>query len=265
MRGVASVGDVISLERAGGVGQISLHRPPANAYNQQFADELEEAVEAVRADDGIRAAVVTSTLPRFFSAGADVKMFQASTLPEKEKFILHMHEVLRKIETTPKVFIAAINGHCLGGGMEIALACDLRFAAAGTYGLGQPEIVLGILPGNGGTQRLPRLVGKSRALDLMITGRTVSPDEALSLGLVDRVFPAEELLARTREYAEALTRSAAMAVGLIKLAVTRGLELPLDGGLAYEREALFRAFGSADAAEGVNAFLAKRPPVFKGK
>ena len=247
------------------MGQIALHRAPANAYNREFARELDEAVEAVRADDAIRAAIVSSTLPRFFSAGADIKFFQASTLPEKEKFILYMHEVLRKIEMTPKVFIAAIAGHCLGGGLEIALACDLRFAAAGQYGLGQPEITLGILPGNGGTQRLPRLVGKSRALDLMITGRTVSPQEALGIGLVDRVFPAEELRDKTREYVAALTGSATMALGLIKLAVTRGMELPLDGGLAYEREALFRAFESGDAAEGVSAFLEKRPPVFKGK
>lgn len=259
------MGDLISLERDGGIGQISLHRPPANAYNGQFMRELDEAVEAVRADDGVRVAVVTSTLPRFFCAGADVKMFQASSLREKEKFILRMHEVLRTIELTPKVFIAAINGHCLGGGMEIALACDLRFAAAGTYGLGQPEVILGILPGNGGTQRLPRLVGKSRALDLMITGRTVSPEQALTLGLVDRVVPAEELLPSVRAYAEPLTRSAAVAVGLIKLAVTRGMELPLDGGLAYEREALFRAFATEDAGEGVNAFLEKRSPAFKGK
>jgi len=141
----------------------------------------------------------------------------------------------------------------------------LRFAAAGAYGLGQPEITLGILPGNGGTQRLPRLVGKSRALDLMITGRTVSPEEALRIGLVDRTLPPDELSAATREYADALTRSATMAVGLTKLAVARGMELPLDGGLAYEREVLFRAFASEDAAEGVNAFLEKRPPAFKGK
>lgn len=259
------MGDMISLERQGAVGQISLHRAPANAYNRQFADELDDAIEAARADDGIQAVVVTSTVPRFFSAGADIKFFQSSTLPEKEQFIRHMHEVLRKVELTPKVFIAAINGHCLGGGMEIALACDLRFAAAGKHGLGQPEITLGILPGNGGTQRLPRLIGKSRALDLMVTGRTVSPEEALAIGLVDRVFPAEELPAKTREYAEGLAKSATLAIGLIKLTVTRGLELPLDGGLAYEREALFRTFASEDAAEGVNAFLEKRAPAFKGK
>jgi len=259
------VGDMISLERQGAVGQISLHRPPANAYNRQFAEELDQAVEAARADDGIQAVVVTSTVPRFFCAGADIKFFQSSTLPEKEKFILRMHEVLRKIELTPKVFIAAINGHCLGGGMEIALSCDLRFSATGKLGLGQPEITLGILPGNGGTQRLPRLIGKSRALDLMITGRTVSPEEALAIGLVDRVFPAEELAAKTREYAEGLTKSATAAVGLIKLTATRGMEVPLDSGLAYEREALFRTFASEDAAEGVAAFLEKRPPVFKGR
>src|SRR5215472_3896769 len=256
---------MISLEREGAVGQISLHRAPANAYNREFAQELDAAVEAVRTDDAIRAVVVSSALPRFFSAGADIKFFQASTLPEKEKFILYMHEVLRRIETTSKVFIAAISGHCLGGGLEIALACDLRFAAAGAYGLGQPEIALGIIPGNGGTQRLPRLVGKSRALDLMVTGRSVSPDEALSIGLVDRVFPAEDLFAKTAAYADALASGAAVAVGLIKLSVNRGLEMALDDGLAYEREALFRSFITEDGAEGVRAFSEKRPPHFQGR
>ncbi len=259
------MGDMISLEREGGVGQISIHRPPANAYNDQFARELGEAVDTVRADDGIRAVIVTSTVPRFFSAGADIKFFQSSTLAEKVKFITYMHDVLRRVETMPKVFIAAITGHCLGGGLEIALACDLRFAAAGSYGLGQPEITLGILPGNGGTQRLPRLIGRSRALDLMITGRTVSPDEALGLGIVDRILPAEDLLAKTREYAQALARSAVLTIGLIKLCTNRGLEMALDAGLAYEREALFRAFQTEDAQEGVDAFVGKRPPVFKGK
>src|SRR5579884_3067592 len=224
---------MVSLEREGAVAQISLHRAPANAYNPQFARELEDAVNDARADD-IRAVVVTSAVPRFFSAGADIKFFQASTLAEKVAFISHMHEVLRRVETMPKVFIAAITGHCLGGGLEIALACDLRFAAAGTYGIGQPEITLGIIPGNGGTQRLPRLVGRSRALDLMITGRTLTPEEAV-------------------------------AIGLVKLAVNRGMEMALDDGLAYERETLFRSFATEDAAEGVRAFLEKRRPTFKGQ
>jgi enoyl-CoA hydratase/carnithine racemase len=255
---------MISLERHGAVAEISLHRPPANAYNPQFAHELSDAIGTIRNDDGLRVAIVTSAVPKFFSAGADIKYFQASSLAEKVKFISSMHEVLRRVETMPKVFIAVIPGHCLGGGLEIALACDLRFAAAGSYGLGQPEITLGILPGNGGTQRLPRLIGKSRALDLMITGRTVSPEEALDLGLVDRVFPADSLLPKTMEYAEALAKSASLTVGLIKLTANRGLEMALDDGLAYEREALFRSFQTEDAKEGVEAFIGKRAPVFKG-
>jgi len=259
------MGDLISLEREGAVGVISLHRAPANAYNPQFAEEFRAAVDGARDDAAVRAVIVRSTLPKFFCAGADVKWFASSSLEEKVLFITHMHEVLRRVETTSKVFIAAISGHCLGGGMEIALACDLRFAAAGTYGLGQPEIALGIIPGNGGTQRLPRLVGKSRALDLMITGRSVPPDEALAMGLVDRVYPAEELWAKTAEYAAVLARSATVAVGLIKLAVNRGLEMPLDDGLAYEREALFRCFASEDGIEGVRAFAEKRPAQFKGR
>jgi enoyl-CoA hydratase/carnithine racemase len=259
------MGEMISLGREGAVGLITLHRAPANAYNPQFASEFRTAVDGARDDPSIRAVVVASTLPKFFSAGADVKWFAASSLEDKVLFITHMHEVLRRIETTPKVFIAAIAGHCLGGGMEIALAGDLRFAAAGTYSLGQPEITLGIIPGNGGTQRLPRLIGKSRALDLMITGRAVSPDEALGLGLVDRVLPADELMPKTREYAEALARGATLAVGLIKLTVNRGFEMPLDDALAYEREALFRSFSSEDGAEGVRAFSEKRPAAFRGR
>ena len=259
------MGEMISLDREGAVGVISLHRAPANAYNPQFADEFRAAVNGARDNPAVQAVIVRSTLPKFFSAGADVKWFASSTLEDKVLFITHMHEVLRRIETTSKVFIAAISGHCLGGGLEIALACDLRFAAAGAYGLGQPEIALGIIPGNGGTQRLPRLIGKSRALDLMVTGRSVSPDEALSIGLVDRVFPAEDLFAKTAAYADALGSGASVAVGLIKLAVNRGLEMALDDGLAYEREALFRSFSTEDGAEGVRAFSEKRPPHFKGR
>src|SRR5438270_838831 len=222
---------MISLEREGAVGQISLHRPPANAYNQQFALELDEAVEGVRADDGVQAVVLTSTLPRFFSAGADVKFFQASTLPQKEKFILRMHEVLRKIELTPKVFIAAINGHCLGGGMEIALACDLRFAAAGAYGLGQPEISLGILPGNGGTQRLPRLVGKGRAAarpgqsaGSSAAGRPGSTKRNFRYSCTSRIFSAKQAAS---EIARFLRRLRSAAVRLPVVAVNARYRAPI--------------------------------------
>src|SRR5919206_1792954 len=162
----------VSRERDG-VALIHLNRPPANSYDRAFLDDLNAAVDEVRWDSDIRGAVLVSDLaPRFFSAGADIVNFRTSTQQQRVMTVLHAHEILLKIEHTPKVFVAAIGGHALGGGLEIALACDLRFAASGDYRLGTPEATLGLLPGNGGTQRLPRLIGRNRALDLMITGRT---------------------------------------------------------------------------------------------
>jgi enoyl-CoA hydratase/carnithine racemase len=158
-----------------------------------------------------------------------------------------------------------IGGHALGGGLEIALACDLRFSGDGEFKLGLPEVTLGLLPGNGGTQRLSRLVGKSRALDLMINGRAVTANEALVLGIVDRVFPQAELAAKTMEYAANLARGASYAIGRIKLAVNEGIELPLSDGLAHERKMTEQVFLSEDAKEGIAAFVGKRKPEFKGK
>src|SRR6185436_4926645 len=181
-----------------GVALIHLNRPPANSYDRAFLDDLNAAVDEVRWDGGLHGAVLASDLaPRFFSAGADISNFKSSTQEQRVMTVLHAHEILLKIEHTPKVFVAAISGHALGGGLEIALACDLRFAAAGEYRIGLPEVSLGLLPGNGGTQRLSRLIGRTRALDMMITNQQVNAARALELGLVDRVFPAERLLEET--------------------------------------------------------------------
>src|SRR5215472_10822477 len=189
----------ISRERDG-VALIHLNRPPANAYNRSVADDLNAAIDEVRWDADLRGAVLVSDLaPRFFSAGADITNFQRSTLEQNAMLLLHMHETLMKIERTPKVFIAAVGGHALGGGLEIALACDMRFAAEGEYRLGLPEVSLGLLPGNGGTQRLTRLVGRARALDMMITNQQVGPARALEIGLVERVFPANSLVSEAME------------------------------------------------------------------
>ena len=186
----------VSRERDG-VALIHLNRPPANSYNRAFLDDLNAAIDEVRWDADLRAAVLVSDLaPRFFSAGADVTNFLSSTQAERVMTVLHAHEILLKIEHTPKVFVAALHGHALGGGLEIALACDFRFAAEGEYRLGLPEVGLGLLPGNGGTQRLQRLIGRTRALDLMLTGTPVNATRALELGLVDRVFPADALVTR---------------------------------------------------------------------
>jgi enoyl-CoA hydratase/carnithine racemase len=254
----------VSRERDG-VALIHLNRPPANSYDRAFLDALNTAIDEVRWDGDVRGAVLVSDLaPRFFSAGADVVNFKNSTQQQRVMTVLHAHEILLKIERTPKVFIAALSGHALGGGLEIALACDLRFAAAGEYRLGLPEVTLGLLPGNGGTQRLQRLVGRTRALDMMLTGQPVNAARALELGLVDRVIPESELVANTVDYVATLAKGATLAMGSIKVATRIGADLPLEGALALEREAVWRLFMSEDAAEGLTAFGEKRAPNWKG-
>src|SRR6202158_3910523 len=178
-----------------GVALIHLNRPPANSYDRAFLDELNAAVDDIRWDGEVHGAVLISDLaPRFFSAGADIGNFKSSTQEQRVMTVLHAQEILLKIERTPIVFVAAISGHALGGSLEIALACDLPFAAEGGSRIGLPEVTLGLLPGNGGTQRLTRLVGRTRALDMMITSQQINAARALELGLVDRVFPADPLV-----------------------------------------------------------------------
>jgi enoyl-CoA hydratase/carnithine racemase len=262
-----SSGRTVSISREGnGVALIHLNRPPANAYDRTVADDLNAAIDEVRWDADIRGAVLVSDLaPRFFSAGADITNFQRSTLEQNTMLLLHMHETLMKIERTPKIFIAAVGGHALGGGLEIALACDMRFGAEGEYRFGLPEVTLGILPGNGGTQRLQRLIGRTRALDMMLTGAPVNPQRALELGLLDRLIPADRLVEDSVDYVARLARGATMAIGNIKVATRTGAELPLEGALALEREAVLRLFMSEDSAEGLKAFSEKRAPNWKGR
>ena len=255
----------VSRERDG-VALIHLNRPPANSYNRDFLDELNAAVDEVRWAGDLRGAVLVSDLaPRFFSAGADITNFKNSTQEQRVMTVLHAQEILLKIERTPKVFVAAINGHALGGGLEIALACDFRFAAEGEYRIGLPEVTLGLLPGNGGTQRLTRLVGRTRALDMMITNQQINAARALEIGLVERVFAADRLVEETVEYVARLAKGPTLAIGNIKIATRLGADLPLEGALALEREAVWRLFMSDDAQEGLTAFAEKRPPNWKGQ
>src|SRR5881409_4134025 len=227
----AHVGEVsdmaVRLEKQDAIGHIILDRPPANSYDREFMEELDAAIEAARSDDGIKAIVVRSASEKFFSAGADVSVFAKSELDTQNAFVVCANEAMSKFESTPKVVIAAINGHCLGGGLEIALCCDFRVAADGGYKIGLPEVTLGLLPGTGGTQRLPRLIGRGRALELMTTGRTVTPDEAERLGMVDDVVPPGELLDRATERARAYATGPTFAIGRIKLATVQGFGLRL--------------------------------------
>lgn len=255
----------VTLERDNGVGIIKLNNPPANAYDHEVMKELDDAIYEVRFDPGIKVVVLTSSLPRFFSAGANVAALKAGNAYQRAVFDLHAHEVLAKLERTPKLVIAAVSGHCLGGGLEIALACDLRFMVDADARIGLTEANLGVIPGTGGTQRLPRLIGLSRAIDLMVTGAAISPQQALDLGIVNRLFPADQLMAETTAYARKIVEGAAFAVGRIKLAAVQGTELPMDGALLLERELLNQVFASADAEEGMSSFIEKRQPVFRGE
>ncbi|MDQ6709169.1 MAG: enoyl-CoA hydratase/isomerase family protein [Candidatus Dormibacteraeota bacterium] len=256
----------VSVSREGdGVALIHLHRPPANSYDKAFADDLNAAIDEVRFDEGVNAVVLMSDLPKFFSAGADINMFRTVTPKARAMTILHMHEILLKMERTPKVFIAAIGGHCLGGGLEISLATDFRFAAEGDYRIGVPEVTLGVLPGNGGTQRLPRLIGAQKAMELLMTGKPVDPKTAHTLGIVDRLLPADRLLPEAIEFATALAKGPTMAIGEIKVAAKQGAEMSLDGALTLERGGIFRLFQTADAKEGMDAFAEKRKPTWQGK
>jgi enoyl-CoA hydratase/carnithine racemase len=254
----------VEFSSDGGVGYITLDNPPANSYDKAFMQELSAAIDAAADDAAVNAVVVRSASRKFFCAGADIKAFLANDTAANMEMIELGHEALARIATIPKVFIAQIEGHALGGGLEISLACDLRFGARGSYRLGVPEVTLGLLPGNGGTQRLPRLIGTSRALELMVTGRQVSPGEAHALGILNRLFAAGDVAGQTRSFAERLAGGATAAIGEIKLATYEGVDAPLADGLARERAGIARLFETADADEGLGAFAEKRKAEFTG-
>ena len=256
---------LIDYSAVRGVGVLTLNRPPANAYDAAMLAELRAGVLRIAEDPEVRVAVVRSDNPKFFCAGADIRTLKEAPRAQFAHFLTLAQEAADAICRTPKLFIAAINGHCLGGGLEIALSCDFRWAAAGNYQLGLPEVILGLSPGMGGTQRLPRLIPRGKALQMLVSGDPVAPDEALALGLVDMVVPAENLDAEVMAFARKLAGGATLAQGLMKLAVNNGLETSLAQGLVIERAYQGQLFASDDAAEGVRAFLEKRPPKFTGK
>jgi enoyl-CoA hydratase/carnithine racemase len=254
----------VTAEVTDRVGWITLDRPPANSYDAGFLEELDQAIGQV-AEAEVAVAVVRSASEKFFSAGADVKAFLERSAEENVVMCRRAHQVLDRFALEPPVFVAAIAGHALGGGYEIALACDVRIAAEGSYRIGLPEVTLGLLPGTGGTQRLPRLVGRGRALELMTTGRTVTPAEAEFLGMVDRLVPAGELEQAVADLTAGLAGGAPLAIAAVKRAVHQGLDRPLADGLHAELEQLAPLFASEDAREGMTAFTERRPAKYAGR
>jgi len=258
---------LINYRTDGGVAAIEMCDPPANTYTYEMNRQLDEAILAARMDNDVHVIVLTGAGDKFFSAGANIKMLASVDPTFKYYFCLHANETLLRLEHTPKLVIAALNGHCVGGGLEIAMAADIRIARKDAGKIGLPEVNLGVLPGTGGTQRLSRLVGKSRAIELIVTGNTFSFEEAREMGIVNDIYERDGFMENVMEYARQFCppNKASKAVGRIKRAVQTGWEIPLEAALALEREHQQLLFQSEDAKEGLNAYVEKRPAEFKAK
>jgi enoyl-CoA hydratase/carnithine racemase len=265
-----AAGTLVEYRAAEGIAILTLNDPPANTYTYEMMQALDRAILSARMDDSVQVIVVTGQGEKFFSAGANIRTLSEMTPEFKYYFCLHANETLSRLEQTPKLVIAAINGHCVGGGLEIALAADLRITRRGAGKMGLPEVSLGVLPGTGGTQRLVRVVGKSRAIELMTTGELFDFERGQELGLVNQLYDADtaaaflmQVLAYARQFT--LPNKASRAVGRIKRAVQTGAEIPFESALALERELQQQLFQSEDAREGLDAYVEKRPAQFKGR
>ena len=261
---------LVQYEAREGIAFLTLNDPPANTYTYEMMQSLDAAILKARMDESVQVIVIIGGGEKFFCAGANISMLANVTPTFKYFFCLHANETLNRLEQTPKLVIAAINGHCVGGGLEVALAADLRIARRGAGKMGLPEVSLGVLPGTGGTQRLLRVVGKSKAIELMATGELFAFERGLELGLVNQIFDAdsaEAFLQQVTDYARQFTtpNKAAGAVGRIKRSVQTGAEVSFESALALERELQQQLFQGEDAKEGLDAYVNKRKPIFKGQ
>ncbi len=264
------MGSLVNYLTDRGVALVTLNDPPANAYTHEMLRELDAAILEARFDNDVHVIVVTGHGDKFFCAGANINMLKEADETFKYYFCLHANETLLRLEHTPKLVIAALNGHTVGGGLEIALACDLRLARKGPFKIGLPEVALGVLSGTGGTQRLPRTIGRGRAMELMVEGGNITFEQAQVIGLVHKVWEApshEAFMTKVMDYAHEYVPpgKASLAVGRIKRSVLSGSEMGLEQGLALERELQAELFASHDAKEGLAAYVEKRKPTFRAR
>ena len=259
--------ELVTYRVDNGIAVFELNDPPANTYTHEMMRQLDECILKARFDDSVHVIVITGHGDKFFCAGANIKMLSEVTPQFKYYFCLHANETLNRLEQTPKLVIGALNGHCVGGGLEIAMACDLRIARKDSGKIGLPEVALGVLPGTGGTQRFARIVGRSKAIELMATGETFSMEQAQEFGIVNQIFEKDNFKEKVMEYARQFVppNKAAFAVGRIKRSVQSGLEMSFQESLSLERELQQQLFCSSDAKEGLDAYVQKRTAQFKGK
>jgi enoyl-CoA hydratase len=258
---------LVNYRKDGGIAILELNDPPANTYTHEMMRDLDDAILKARFDAEVHVIVLRGAGDKFFCAGANINMLQTVDPYFKYYFCLHANETLTRLEQTPKLVIAALNGHTVGGGLEIAMAADIRIARKDSGKIGLPEVTLGVLPGTGGTQRLARLLGKATSIELMVTGETFDFGRALELGLVNKIYESDNFFDQVLEYARQFCppNKASRAVGNIKRSVQSGLEVPFSEALAIERELQQQLFQSADAKEGLTAYVEKRKPQFGGK
>jgi len=264
------MGTLVNYSTDKGVALLMLNDPPVNAYTHEMMKELDAAILDTRFDDDVHVIVITGHGDKFFCAGANINMLREADASFKYYFCLHANETLLRLEHTPKLVIAALNGHCVGGGLEVALACDLRVARKGVFQVGLPEVALGLLPGTGGTQRLVRTIGKAKALELMVEGKNLSYEDAHAIGLINKLWEANDdapFLQQVMDFAHEFVppARAPLAVGRIKRAVQSGYEMSLEQGLALERELQAELFASEDAKEGMAAYTQKRKASFRAR
>ena len=255
----------ITFEVQGAVGVLTINRPKVlNALNRETMQELKDLVESLAADKQVGAVIVTGSGNKSFVAGADISEMKAMSPLEGREWGRFSQSVFNAIENLPQPVIAAVNGYALGGGCELAMCCDIRLAAENAK-FGQPEVLLGVIPGFAGTQRLPRIIGKGRAKELLFTGNQIDAAEAYRIGLVNHVVPAEQLMNTAKEMAKTILSRGPVAVRLCKAAVNEGLDMDFESGQAYESEVFGLCFATADQAEGMTAFVEKRPAKFLGQ
>jgi enoyl-CoA hydratase len=263
----AGIKELLNYRVEQGIAVFELDDPPANTYSYEMMQQLDAAILRARMDENVHVIVIRGAGDKFFCAGASIGMLTKADPTFKYYFCLHANETLCRLEQTPKLVIAALNGHTVGGGLEVALACDIRIAKKDGGKIGLPEVNLGVLPGTGGTQRFSRVVGRAKALELMAGGQTFSFEEALQMGLINHIYEPAAFWNGVMSYAKQFCppNKAAGAVGRIKRAVVTGSEMGFAESLAFERELQQLLFTSEDAKEGLAAYTEKRPPKFKGK